>query len=129
MQERSRWRASSRPHNLDAEMSVLGALLLVRHDRRHLPAAPADDFYRSAHREIYSAVLELYNKRAEIDGISVAEELRRAAPWPSPAARSTWSRSPSRAVGGIRRVARQDRAREGDAAAHGEPGTNSSGTG
>jgi replicative DNA helicase len=66
------------PHNIDAEMSVLGALLLGGDTVGEIcQALKPEDYYRSAHREIYSAVLELYNKRAEIDGISVAEELRR----------------------------------------------------
>ena len=66
------------PHNLEAEMSVLGALLLGGDTIGDIcQQLRPEDFYRAAHREIYAAVLELYNKRAEIGGISVAEELRR----------------------------------------------------
>ena len=65
-------------HKRDAEMSVLGALLRGGDRVGDIcQQLRSEDFYRSAHREIYSAVLALYNKRAEIDGISVAEELRR----------------------------------------------------
>jgi replicative DNA helicase len=66
------------PHNLDAEMSVLGAMLLGGDAVGDLyQAVQPQDFYKAAHREIYGAILALYEKQAEIDGISVADELRR----------------------------------------------------
>jgi replicative DNA helicase len=67
------------PHNLDAEKSVLGAVLL---DERHLHAliveeqlAP-EDFYRDQHGAIFAAMLELYRTNRKIDYLTVAETLR-----------------------------------------------------
>ncbi|HCJ79469.1 MAG TPA: replicative DNA helicase, partial [Desulfotomaculum sp.] len=48
------------PHNIDAEQSVLGSLLL---DNETVPQVARlispDDFYLEAHRQIYMAILEL----------------------------------------------------------------------
>jgi replicative DNA helicase len=63
--------------NIEAEMSVLGCLLL---DQEKLPTVlevlkPAD-FYRDEHREIYSAVLALFEKSVPVDILTVEEQLR-----------------------------------------------------
>jgi replicative DNA helicase len=67
------------PHNLQAEESVLGALLLSRDAIgavSELGLRP-EDFYRPAHQHIYDAVRALYSAGAPADTITVAEELRR----------------------------------------------------
>ncbi|MGH2871276.1 MAG: replicative DNA helicase [Solirubrobacteraceae bacterium] len=67
------------PHNLEAEKSVLGAVLL---DERHLHALLVeeqlrpDHFYRQAHGAVFAAMLELYESDAKIDHLTVAERLR-----------------------------------------------------
>jgi replicative DNA helicase len=67
------------PHNLDAERSVLGAVLL---DERHLHGLLVeeqlrpDHFYREQHGAIYQAMLELYNGEGRIDHLTVTERLR-----------------------------------------------------
>jgi replicative DNA helicase len=67
------------PHNLEAEKSVLGAVLL---DERHLQALlieeqlRADHFYREQHGAVFQAMLELYNHDRKIDQLTVAETLR-----------------------------------------------------
>jgi replicative DNA helicase len=67
------------PHNLEAEKSVLGAVLL---DERHLHSLLVeeqlrpDHFYREQHGAVFGAMLELYNHDHKIDPLTVAEVLR-----------------------------------------------------
>ena len=66
------------PQNLDAEESVLGAMMLS-------PGAigavsevlSASDFYRASHAAIYKAALDLYAKGEPVDAITLADELER----------------------------------------------------
>jgi replicative DNA helicase len=65
------------PHNDEAEVATLGALLLdpesiavvIRYLR-------ADDFYKSAHKKIYQAILDLFSRGEAIDIITLTEELK-----------------------------------------------------
>ena len=53
------------PHNLDAEQSVLGAILLSDRSLYALvieEGLRAEDFYRERHGAIYEAMLALYNE-------------------------------------------------------------------
>jgi replicative DNA helicase len=67
------------PHNLEAEKSVLGAVLL---DESHMFGLLVDerlragDFYREQHGAVFAAMLELYNSDRKIDHLTVAETLR-----------------------------------------------------
>ncbi len=68
------------PHNLEAEESVLGALLLSRDaigTVSEMSLVP-DDFYRPSHRHIYEAIRLLYTSAGPVDVVTVADELRRA---------------------------------------------------
>lgn len=67
------------PHNLDAEESLLGAMLLSRTaiDVASESLAP-DDFYKPAHGHIYEAITSLSAQGEPVDPVTVAEELRRA---------------------------------------------------
>ena len=64
------------PQNLDAEESVLGAMM-------HSPGAigavseilDAGDFYRESHARIYRAALALYAKGEPVDAITLVDEL------------------------------------------------------
>jgi replicative DNA helicase len=66
------------PQNLDAEESVLGAMMLS-------PGAigavsevlSASDFYRESHANIYRAALDLYAKGEPVDAITLVDELER----------------------------------------------------
>src|SRR5579884_302788 len=64
------------PQNLDAEESVLGAILL---SESAIEAASAEldagDFYRESHARIYRAALELYQQGQPVDAITVADKL------------------------------------------------------
>ena len=67
------------PHNLEAEKSVLGAVLL---DERHLHSLLVeeqlrpDHFYREQYGAVFGAMLELYNDSRRIDPLTVSEVLR-----------------------------------------------------
>ena len=67
------------PHNLEAEKSVLGAVLL---DERHLHALLVEEhlrpehFYREQHGAVFAAMIELYESDRKIDHLTVAETLR-----------------------------------------------------
>jgi replicative DNA helicase len=67
------------PHNLEAEKSVLGAVLL---DERHLYALLIEEhlrpghFYREQHGAVFAAMVELYENDRKIDHLTVAETLR-----------------------------------------------------
>jgi replicative DNA helicase len=67
------------PHNLEAEKSVLGAVLL---DDRHLYGLLVeehlrpDHFYREQHGAVFAAMIELHETDRKIDHLTVAETLR-----------------------------------------------------
>lgn len=65
------------PQNIEAEQSVLGAILL---ENDALPKAleiiEPDDFYKPSHRKIFLAMIELFEKNEAIDLITVSDLLR-----------------------------------------------------
>jgi replicative DNA helicase len=67
------------PQSLEAEQSVLGAILIDRDAVVEVAEflRPAD-FYRQANGAIYAAILELFERREPIDIVTVAETLERA---------------------------------------------------
>ena len=67
------------PHNLEAERSVLGAIL-VHNDAFNLAAQVIDsqDFYRDAHRRIFDRMVALNERHDAIDFVTLKEELARA---------------------------------------------------
>ncbi len=66
------------PHNLDAEQSVLGAMLESKEAIANvIEILQADDFYRPAHAEVYDTILYLYGKGEAVDAVTVADELGR----------------------------------------------------
>ena len=71
-------RDSVPPHNIDAEVATLGALLL---DPEALSTVlrylRAEDFYRGAHRKVYQAILALFDRNEAIDLITLCDELGR----------------------------------------------------
>ncbi|HTN79794.1 MAG TPA: DnaB-like helicase C-terminal domain-containing protein, partial [Acidimicrobiales bacterium] len=67
------------PHNLDAEASLLGAMLLSASAvAAAIEVVSRDDFYKPAHGHIFEAITSLYGAGEPIDPVTVAEELRRA---------------------------------------------------
>ncbi len=66
------------PHNDDAEKSVLGSVLLDKDALYEvLEILRPEDFYNEMHKEIYSAVIELYRKSQPADILTVSEELKK----------------------------------------------------
>ena len=65
------------PNSLEAEQSVLGALLI---DNEAVPAVAEilkpEDFYRQDHKEIFEAVMDLFEAGKPVDIISVKEQLK-----------------------------------------------------
>jgi len=67
------------PHNLQAEESLLGAMLLSRDAiAAAVEITSADDFYKPAHGHIYDAITALFASGEPVDPVTVAEELNRA---------------------------------------------------
>ena len=67
------------PHNLEAERSVLGAILL-HNDAFNLAAEVIDsvDFFRDAHRRIFGKMVKLAERGDAIDLVTLKEELGRS---------------------------------------------------
>ncbi|OGL60682.1 replicative DNA helicase [Candidatus Uhrbacteria bacterium RIFCSPLOWO2_12_FULL_46_10] len=64
------------PQNLEAEQSLLGALLLDKEAVfRVIDLVTAEDFYRDAHRFIYEAMMDLFLKHEPIDILSISNRL------------------------------------------------------
>jgi len=65
------------PNNIEAEQSVLGAMLL---DKEAISTATefitGDDFYREAHKEIFEAIVDIYNRGEPVDLITLTEKLK-----------------------------------------------------
>ncbi|MDK2918830.1 MAG: replicative helicase [Candidatus Petromonas sp.] len=65
------------PHNIEAEQSVLGAMIL---DKDAIITVSeilkSDDFYNDAHKAIYEAIIDLYNRDEPVDLVTLSEELR-----------------------------------------------------
>lgn len=67
------------PHNLNAEESLLGALLLSRDVVGQVAEAglQIEHFYKPAHQHVYGAIRGLMTTGQPIDVVTVADELRR----------------------------------------------------
>lgn len=68
------------PHNLEAEASVLGALMLSRDAIGAVGEAGLKprDFYSPANQHIFDAIRALYSSSGPVDVVTVADELRKA---------------------------------------------------
>ena len=67
------------PHNLQAEESLLGAMLLSREAvGSATEIVTADDFYKPAHAHVFDAICTLNGSGEPADTVTVADELRRA---------------------------------------------------
>ena len=67
------------PHNLEAEQSVLGSILLSDRSLYALvieEGLRSEDFYRERHGTIYEAMLALYNESEPVDVLTVTDRLR-----------------------------------------------------
>ncbi|MCY0878142.1 MAG: replicative DNA helicase [Firmicutes bacterium] len=65
------------PQSPDAEVSVLGAILIhAGAMSRAVELLQPDDFYQEAHRLIFDAAVNLFNRGQPVDVVTVGEELR-----------------------------------------------------
>lgn len=66
------------PQNLEAEQSVLGAMLI---DRDAVVTVAnllrPEDFYADKHQQLYTAVIAIFNRGEPVDLITVQDELRK----------------------------------------------------
>ena len=66
------------PHNLDAEESVLGAMIV---SPNAIPIAAeslgVEDFYRDSHRLVFAAIREMYGTGQEVDAVTVSAMLEK----------------------------------------------------
>jgi len=66
------------PHSIEAEISVLGALML---DKDAIVATAEflhpEHFYDEKHKKIYKAIVKLYEERTPVDILTVSEELKK----------------------------------------------------
>jgi len=66
------------PQNLQAEQSVIGALLIDKNAIvRAIEIIRPDSFYRDAHKYIYESILELFDKGEPVDLVTVTDSLRK----------------------------------------------------
>jgi len=67
------------PQNLEAEMAVLGSMLI---DEEAIGVAvealSSDSFYKDSHRKVYQTILNLYNANKAVDLITLTDELKRS---------------------------------------------------
>ena len=64
------------PHNLEAERSTLGSLLIDKEAINKIAdLLTPDDFYHESHSIIYEAMFELYDKRTPIDLLTLTNKL------------------------------------------------------
>ena len=67
------------PHNLEAEKSVLGAILIHNEAFNHAAELlESRDFFRDAHRRIFEKMVMLSERNDAIDFVTLKEELSRA---------------------------------------------------
>ena len=66
------------PQNLDAEMAVLGSMLLQEEALVIASELVTDDtFYKDAHRKIFAAMIQLYREDVAVDLVTLTNELTR----------------------------------------------------
>lgn len=65
------------PHSIEAEQSVLGALMLDHRSWEQVAdRIVVDDFYRADHRAIFEIILKLVNRNQPFDVLTIAEALK-----------------------------------------------------
>lgn len=79
------------PQNVEAEQSVLGAILLDNTAMaKAMEILTDEEFYRTAHRKIYQAMLELSDRGEVIDQITLTECLKGRSELESVGGRLIW---------------------------------------
>ena len=64
------------PQNLEAEMAVIGSMLIEEHAIADaIEMLDAGSFYNEKNRKIFSAILQLFGQHRAIDILTLIEEL------------------------------------------------------
>ncbi len=64
------------PHSLEAEQSAIGAMILDKDAVTEVVELITDeDFYKEAHKAIFTGIIELYNRNEPVDIVTLSEEL------------------------------------------------------
>ena len=64
------------PHNIEAEQSVLGAVLIDTHSQGEIfGLIKEEDFYSQSHKSIYSAMYKVYSKSIPVDFVTLTDQL------------------------------------------------------
>lgn len=67
------------PHNIEAEVAVLGSMLLGEDAiSKAIECLDETCFYKEPHRRIFSSVINLYNRNKAVDLVTLIEELKKA---------------------------------------------------
>lgn len=67
----------SMPHNIEAEQSVIGAMLIDKTSiAEAMEVLKTEDFYKDAHKIIFESIVSLYQKDIAIDIITLSENLK-----------------------------------------------------
>ncbi|MBW2109262.1 MAG: replicative DNA helicase, partial [Deltaproteobacteria bacterium] len=78
MDHKDPWLQKVPPHNVDAEQSILSAILIDNHTLPEvLEVLTAADFYREAHGKIFTAMVELFEKSEPVDLVTLANLLKK----------------------------------------------------
>ena len=65
------------PQNVEAEESILSAILIDNHTLLDvLEILSAEDFYKTAHQQIYTAIVELFDRNEPVDLITLSNYLK-----------------------------------------------------
>ena len=64
------------PQNIEAEMSLLGSIFLDKDAILKIAdLIDEEDFYKNAHRDIYSTMIELYGRNEAVDLLTLSNRL------------------------------------------------------
>lgn len=66
------------PHNLDAEASILGGIILHNEWLEHLDTLEIDHFYHHQHKVVFGAIRNLQAKGKPLDVVTIADEIAHA---------------------------------------------------
>jgi len=65
------------PQNIEAEQTVLGAILIDRHVFNQIAEILViDDFYKESHKKIYREMIEMNRENAPIDTFTIYDQLK-----------------------------------------------------
>lgn len=66
------------PQNIEAEQSILGAILLENEAlSKAIEVLSSEDFYRDSHRKIFDVMIDLYERNEAIDLVTVTDLLKK----------------------------------------------------